>query len=57
MSVWNKDKVNRVLRLQNLLEKGFNLFKKYDNAIIFNKNNDYIVVNNNYKEMWFYTLK
>lgn len=57
MSVWNKDKVGRVLRLQNLLERGFDLFESYDNAFIFSRVKNYVVVDTDYKELWSYKVK
>jgi hypothetical protein len=72
MSVWNnhkenlcetqrralrKDKTERIIRLQHLLESGFNVIEEYDNAFIFNKNKDYLVVTKDYEPMWSYTTK
>lgn len=57
MSVWNKDKVERVIRLQHLLESGFSVFEEYDNAFIMKKSDDYKVVSKDYEELWSYKTK
>ena len=57
MSVWNKDKVERVIRLQHLLEGGFSVFEEYDNAFIMKMDKDYLVVSKDYEELWSYMLK
>jgi len=54
MSVWNKDKTERVIRLQHLLESGFNVIEEFDNVFVFNKETNYKVVNKDYKLLWEY---
>lgn len=57
MSVWNVDKVERIIRLQHLLESGFNVLEEYENAFIFNNKYRYKVVNKDYKLLWEYKLQ
>ncbi len=54
MSIWNKDKTERVIRLQHLLESGYNVLEEFDNVFVFNKNCKYKVVNKDYKLLWEY---